>query len=140
MNESYTSTYVPGAHGIGLFSRRRVLSIRWSLIWRLSMWWWWWLVSSAHRRCRRISGRRAGRTPSHEMGLEFGLLHVGIAGSQQSVLNGSNQFKWEDRFLGDGPGYRFLPCLQHFVHLSPCRVVDFGVGTHEDLIELGAEI
>lgn len=81
----------------------------------------WWLVRSASGRCWGIPNRRNGLTTTHELLLALetalGSGKRSALRSDQGVLDRPNLFDREDRFLRYGTWNRFLPCLEHFVHL-----------------------
>lgn len=63
-----------------------------------------------------------------------------VAGPHQRVLDRSDELGGEDGLRRDGAGHRFLPSLEHLVHLAARAVVDLGICAHEYRVELRAEI
>lgn len=63
-----------------------------------------------------------------------------ILGRDQGVLDRFDHLGREHGLRGYRARYWLLPGLQHLVHLPPGWVVDFGVGAHEDGVELGPKV
>lgn len=67
-------------------------------------------------------------------------LQCNILGRDQGVLDRFDHLGREHGLRGYRARYWLLPGLQHLVHLPPGWVVDFGVGAHEDGVELGPKV
>lgn len=95
-----------------------------------------WCVSVGHSRRRRSS------TEQLLLSLEAALLGSdgGISSTDESVFDGSHKLWREDGFRRDGTRNGLFPGLEHLVHLPPGRVVNLGVGTHEDGVQLGPKV
>ena len=141
--EGKTCTYVGGVHRIRLLLRQRRIrpmsvgsGIRRLLRGRRLVW-------PAGRWCGRLSAG-CGLAATHELLLPLVATLVGgkggIPGSHQGVLNRPDLLEREDGLCRDGTRHGLLPCLEHLVHFPPCPIVDLGIGTHEDRIELGAKV
>ncbi len=102
------------------------------------------LVCPAGRRGGRLAGGGRGLAAAHELLLPLVAILVGgkggVAGAHQGVLDGPHVFEREDGLGRDGARHRFLPRLEHLVHLPPRAIVDLGVGAHEYRVELRAKI
>lgn len=101
------------------------------------------LVSSSCRGSGCFS-TGCGLAATEELLLPLEAVLVGGEGyvprSNQGVLDRPDLLNREDRLCRDGARHRFLPSLEHLVHLSPCAIVDLGVGTHENRVKFGTEV
>jgi hypothetical protein len=101
------------------------------------------LVWPAGRWCGRLP-TGCGLAAAHELLLPLIATLVrgkgGVPCSHQGVLDRPNLLEREDGLCRDGAWHGLLPRLEHLVHFAPCPIVDLGIGTHEDRIELGAKV